>query len=303
MDLTPLTALVPLWVVFSLLSAFFHASRLAVTKVLSLDLSVPALTLTANLASLMVTLPLVIWHHDFPLHDPVYVGAVLIGGVLSGVGGYALTMAIARSEISLVGPVMTLTPGFVVIVEWLLTGDLPGPLGLAGLGLLLAGGYVLSIDDRDAAWYRPLVRLVRDPGSVFTLTAAFCFAAASTFGRIGIQHSDPLSFAVIVAVINPLILMVLFSLQDRRFYRQLSLRRLRGRFRPLLLLGVLFALMRIADQIALSLTLASYAMAVKRTSGMFAVLLGRWCFQEGHTRAKLAGSLIMLAGLFVLVRQ
>jgi hypothetical protein len=56
--------------------------------------------------------------------------------------------------------------------------------------------------------------------------------------------------------------------------------------RPLLLLGVLFALMRIADQIALSLTLASYAMAVKRTAGLFSVLLGHWYYGEGHLAAR-----------------
>lgn len=298
MDFAPLA---PFWVVFSLLSAFFHASRLAVTKVLSLNLSVPALTLTANLASLLVTLPLAIWYHQFPLHDPVYVGALLAGSVLSGLGGFALTTALARSEVSLVGPVMTLTPGVVVVIEGLLLGDLPGPHGLAGLALLMAGGYVLSIEDDEAPWYRPFQRLFSEPGSLFTIAAALCFAAAATFGRIGILHSDPLSFAMMVALINPLALFVLFTLRDRHFYRELAPARLRGTQWHLLLLGVLFALMRIADQIALSLTLASYAMAVKRSSGLFAVLLGHWFLSEDHTQAKLAGSVIMLLGLFVLV--
>jgi hypothetical protein len=58
------------WIAFSLLSAFFHASRLAVTKHLSFSFSTRALTLYVNLASLVVTLPLIVWHHDFPLHEP-----------------------------------------------------------------------------------------------------------------------------------------------------------------------------------------------------------------------------------------
>jgi drug/metabolite transporter (DMT)-like permease len=296
-------ALAPFWIVFSLSSAFFHASRLAVTKHLSFSFSARALTLYVNLASLAVTAPLILWYHDFPFHEPVYTLVVLLGGLVSGVGGWALNTAIHRSDVSLVGPVMTLTPGFVVIIEWTLIGDLPGNLGLLGLGLLVFGGYVLSVQQQESSLFAPLRRLFMEPGSVFTLIATFCFAAASTLGRIGIQMSDPLSFAVVVAIVNPILLFTLFSIQDHRFYREAFPKHLRREIRPLMLLGVLFALMRIADQIALSLTLASYAMAVKRTAGLFSVLLGHWYYGEGHLAARLTGSALMLVGLFVLTRS
>ncbi|WP_058555363.1 EamA family transporter [Thiohalocapsa sp. ML1] len=298
-----LSALAPFWIVFSLLSAFFHASRIAVTKHLSFSFSARALTLYVNLASLVVTAPLVIWHHDVPLHEPVYIAVVLLGGLVSGIGGWALNSAIGRSDVSLVGPVMTLTPAFVVVIEWSVIGDLPSGLGLVGLALLVAGGYVLSVEREQTSPFAPLKRLFTDPGSVLTLVAAFCFAAASTLGRVGIQMSDPLSFAVVVAVVNPVVLFVMFSVQDHRFYREAFPRHLRREIRPLLLLGVLFALMRIADQIALSLALASYVMAVKRSAGMFSVLLGHWYYGEGHLIARLAGSAVMLAGLFVLTQS
>lgn len=291
-----------LWILFSLLSAFFHASRLAVTKHLSLTLSARALTLYVNLASLLVTLPLIIWYHDFPFHDPVYLGVVLVGGLISGLGGWSLNIAIARSDVSLVGPILTLTPALVIAIEWLLTGALPGPLGFVGIGLLILGGYVLTLDNSAEPWFHPLLRLVTNPGSAYTFAATLCFATATTLGRIGIERSDPLSFAVIVALVNPMVLFILFSAQDRRFYREVLPPQLASQAKPLLLLGLLFALMRISDQIALSMTLASYAVAVKRTAGMFSVLIGRWFFNEGGTRGRLAGSAIMLAGLFVLTQ-
>jgi drug/metabolite transporter (DMT)-like permease len=79
---------------------------------------------------------------------------------------------------------------------------------------------VLSVERGQTSLLAPLRRLFTAPGSVLTLIAAFCFAAASTLGRVGVQMSDPLSFAVIVAIVNPLVLFVLFSLQDHRFYRE-----------------------------------------------------------------------------------
>ncbi|WPL19060.1 phosphonate utilization associated putative membrane protein [Thiorhodovibrio winogradskyi] len=288
------------WILFSLLSAFFHASRLAVTKHLSFSFSARALTLYVNLASLVVTLPLIVWYHDFPLKQPTYVGAVLLGGLLSGFGGWALNIAIQRGEISLVGPILTLTPGFVVVIEWLLTGQLPSFPGAFGLGLLMLGSYVLSLEPGVRGWSAPMVALVTNPGSLFTLAAALCFAAASTFGRVAIQLSDPLSFAVMVALINPLILFAIFSLRQRDFYREVFSPQVARHARALLGLGLLFALMRVADQIALSLTLASYAMAVKRSAGLFAVVLGRWIYREERLLAKIAGTLVMLIGLLLL---
>lgn len=288
------------WIVFSLLSAFFHASRLAVTKHLSLSFSAEVLTLYVNLASLIVTLPLIVWNHDFPLTDPYYLGALLAGGMLSGLGGWSLNRAVAGGEISLVGPLLSLTPGFVVLIEWLVTGALPSRAGVGGLALLVLGSYVLAMEPNTIRWFAPLRALLTNAGSRLAMVAALCFAAASTFGRVAIQRSDPLSFAVMLAVVNPLIIFVFFSLRKRGFHRELFSGAVLRHVRPLLGLGVLFALMRVADQIALSLTLASYAMAVKRSAGLFAVVLGRWCYQESRILLKLAGTLVMLLGLLLL---
>jgi drug/metabolite transporter (DMT)-like permease len=114
-----------LWIVVSLTSALLQASRIAVTKKLSLDFSPQALTFYTNLASLVLTLPLVTRFHNFPLDEPQYIGVVLAGATFSGLGGWSFTYAIKHSNISIVGPIMTFTPGFVVAIEWLLLEDAP----------------------------------------------------------------------------------------------------------------------------------------------------------------------------------
>lgn len=292
-----------LWIVFSLASAFFHASRLAVTKSLSLTFSTEILTFYVNLSSLVITLPLIIWYRDIPIAEPRYLFAVFFGGLFSAFGGWALNAALHQSDVSVVGPLMTFTPGFAVLLEWLMTGLVPGPIGLLGLLILVIGAYVMSLEEHPTRWFSPFTRLSSDPGARLAMVASACFAAASVLGRVGIQLSDPLSFSVVVAIVNPVILFAIFSLRRPGFHRELLTVQARRQIRPLLLLGALFALMRVTDQIALSLTLASYAMAVKRTSGIFSVVLGRWLFLERHLLAKLLGATVMLAGVLVLMRM
>ena len=292
---------VDLWIVVSLSSALLQASRIAVTKRLTLDFSPLALTFYTNLASMVLTLPLALKFHHFPVDNPRYIGAVMAGALLSGLGGWSFTHAIKHSDISIVGPVMTFTPGFVVLIEWLVTGDLPSTMGLFGLSLLVGGGYILSLRRSDDHVWLPLRRLLRHPGSRYALVATACFAAASTFGRVAIQQSDPYSFAVTVAVVNPVVLFILFSIHTPGFHRELMGPKARKNIGKFLLLGALFALMRLADQVALSMTLASYAIGVKRLSGVFSVLLGMILFKEPRIKARLLGSMVMVVGVFVLI--
>ena len=175
------------WVLVSLLSAFFQASRIAVAKQLSFSFSAQALTFYVNFASLCITLPLIIWHHNFPLDNPRYLSAVLIGALLSGLGGWAFNYAIKVSEISIVGPLITLTPGFVIVIEWLILGDIPSSMGFLGIALLCIGSYILGLNVLRQRWYTPFLRLFTNHGSRYAVIASLCFATASTLGRAAIQ--------------------------------------------------------------------------------------------------------------------
>ena len=78
--------------------------------------------------------------------------------------------------------------------------------------------------------------------------------------------------------------------------------RLRGAGRGgLLIHGALFAFMMILQMEALTLTLASYILSIKRAGTVVAVLLGSLAFNEGGLRDRLIGTIVTLAGTLVLV--
>ena len=64
--------------------------------------------------------------------------------------------------------------------------------------------------------------------------------------------------------------------------------------------GAAMTILAIAQMTALTLTLAAYVIAVKRTSTLFSVVLGHSLFREEGVRDRLLGAAVMLAG-FVLV--
>jgi drug/metabolite transporter (DMT)-like permease len=62
-----------------------------------------------------------------------HAGWVLAGVGLAGVMNYLIARASARSDISIVGPILALSPIASIVPDWWLTGALP-PTGWAGSG-------------------------------------------------------------------------------------------------------------------------------------------------------------------------
>jgi uncharacterized membrane protein len=54
---------------------------------------------------------------------------------------------------------------------------------------------------------------------------------------------------------------------------------------------------------ALEMTVASYVIAIKRAGMVLAVLFGHFFFKEKHLRERLAGALLMTAGVILLSLQ
>ena len=69
------------------------------------------------------------------------------------------------------------------------------------------------------------------------------------------------------------------------------------------LLGLLAAVMILSQFTAISMTVASYVIAIKRAGMILSVVFGYLFFKEKHLRARLTGAMLMTAGVIVLSLQ
>ena len=77
--------------------------------------------------------------------------------------------------------------------------------------------------------------------------------------------------------------------------------RLRGTLRAAFPPGICYGVMIVSHMLALSLTQVAYMISVKRLSLVFGVLYGHLMFREEGLRERLAGTLLMLAGIVFIV--
>jgi drug/metabolite transporter (DMT)-like permease len=214
--------------------------------------------------------------------------------LVTGMSGL-IARASARGDISVVGPVYALSPIFTVVPDAVLSGTLPSPLGFVGIGLAVAGTVGLS---RGAASGGTLRGLFRRPDAVDALIAAIFLGMLSAVDRWGALALGPPSYLVCshgaTALVNLSVTAVLAP------------RALRASLQPPNLLtvvahGMLGFTGTAMQTSALTMAPASYVNAVRRLSGLIAVVLGGTLFREEETGRRLAAAALACAGAVCLL--
>lgn len=247
--------------------------------------------------------------------------ALLISGGINAVTTPLVVVALQRSDLSLVAPLTSLTPLFMLGTGVVVLGELPGPAGMAGVVTIVAGAYLLALPERSTGPLGPLRALLHDPGARAMLLVAFLYSISATYDKVGARASSPLFWA---AAVHALVALALAPLAARRLAaRYQAARRQADRHQPgrpqpvrqspatghpdrspwpadILLAGTFAAIIAAAQMTAILLTLAAHVIAVKRTSTLFGVAFGHSVFGERHVRERMLGAAVMVVGFLLL---
>ena len=215
------------------------------------------------------------------------------------VGTLLFLEAVRASPLSHTIPFLSFSPVFSVLLSALLLSELPGPLQLAGVGLIVLGAFLLNLAREDLSHPALFLRgLTRERGSLLMLATALLWALGAIFDKRALRHAPASVHAVVVAAGIGLALLLALALR-RELPQLLPLRR-----RPaLLLLALGFAAAAQGLQLlALPLVLVSLFEALKRCVGMaLALLNGAWFFGEPLTARKLAATALMGVGVVLVL--
>lgn len=233
-------------------------------------------------------------------------GAAALGNFAAS---YLFFAALRTGDLSLTYPLLALTPIFVPAVEWVLLRQIPAAGGFLGIGLVVAGVYLLNLRSVGAGVLAPFLALARDGSAVRALAVAVIWSVTGTLDRVAVLDSSPAFYAfmlsaAVAALLLPIALREAAAGHDRR--RCGGFRSFPTRLSPagkggLMVHGALFACMLMLQMEALSLALASYVLSIKRAGTLVAVVLGWLAFRERALAERLLGTAVTLAGAFVLV--
>jgi len=283
------------WFLLSLTAALGLATTDALTKRFLSDLPTYRMG-TVRIFSTAPWMAAVLLFAPTAVPDRTFWFAVAAALPLELAAFFLYMKALKLSPLSLSLPFLAFTPVFMIITGRFILGESIGPGGVLGIGLIVLGAYVLNLSKVMAGVLEPVRAVIREPGSLIMLLVSFIYSLTAPLGKVAILHSNPWFFAAFynLALTAPIVLFWPLAAGNAGlgfiFIRPL----------PMVLIGLAAAVEIMAHMTAIAQVEAAYMIAIKRTSMLFGVLYGAWWFGEENIRERLAGAVIMLAGVFLI---
>ncbi len=275
------------WALLALIAAFCETGKDLATRHL-LRPGVLSSRLVMGIASLITCLgaaPLALLFAPPPNWPWLFLSLVSTS-LVNGWAFWAYGRALARGDLSLVLPLINLSPLVLLFTGWLLLGERPTPAAVAGVLLVVAGALQLGrgAGGAEGVW--------GSPGGRPMLLVAVLWGIGASIDKLGVNAAGPLlwvaSFHLVVGL--PLLLPALAAGEGRQ---------LAGARRPWgwLLLIALLALIGMAVQMeALRHTSVVHVIAIKRLSTLLGALVGVVALGEPRGSLRLSAAALMLGG-------
>ncbi len=282
------------WIILALSSAIFAALRDATMKFKAKGIDAYLLSWGQSLFSFPILLICLLVSNRVEITYSFLFFSILSGCLLAL--AWALYIkAISLSELSLVIPIITITPLIISILNIILFSEWPNIKGLTGMTLIVIGGYTLGIDRKKYKAYDPIIKLFQDPGSRVMLVAVTIMSVLAMLEKEGVRHSTPMMQITMQVFIASLIF---YPYAIKKIKNPLS--QIKKNYSTFIFIGILVAGMFIFQMNAYVTGPTAYIVALKRLSVVFGILFGCLFFKEKNLGQKILASTIMLLGAFLI---
>ncbi len=228
---------------------------------------------------------------------PLFWGILFVRTTLDTVATVLYVNSIKQSDLSVALPLIALSPLFIVIIDFFITGATPSLAGFFGILLIVAGTYIIHIEKGDKNLFAPFINIYKDKGSRMMLGVSIIWSITSTIHTIAIKQSNPYFYAGVsgIAIIFFLTVFMFFKggFKSQDFESSSAIPKN-------IVPGVLGATAQLFQFIAQSFAPAAYVIAIKRTSILFSSLLGGFVLKE-NIKNRIFPTLLVLLGIFLII--
>lgn len=280
-----------IWFMFAILTAMFDSMKDVFSKNSLKNIDEYIVGWSFRFFALLFVIPLLAFT-EIPSLDTKFWTVLFVAGSLGTITTLLYMKAIRYSDLSVIAPMITFTPLFLLITSPLIVGEFPNFIGLVGVCLIVAGSYLLNIKERNNGYLAPLRKLLKERGPKLMLIVAFIWSITSNFDKIGVQKSSPVFWVIaeeifLTVVLTPIML----------YKSQKDLNQIRTGLKALIPIGFFSALTLVFQMNAIKLAPVAYVISVKRISTIMSVLFGWFIFREKGIQERLIGAVVMVIGV------
>lgn len=286
----------PLAILLVLLSAAMHAFRNFFNKK---ALDKQAFVWWYEVFGLIFFTPLFLFtllHEGTNTH--ISIAFIFLSGFVHFIYWYFLSKALEKGDLSLIYPIMRSSPALVLIFSITILGENVSVLGVTGILLVAIGVYTINMESLALSeLLRPFRAMTRDRAIQFAFLTLFSVACYTLVDKIAVSQMHP----VIFAYVYPWISLSLFS---GYIFKAKSSGVLKKEWAlhkgSILVCGVLSIFGYFLILQAFTMERMSYVVGLRQLSIVFAVLLGGHLLKEKNKKIRIASSIIIFLGAYLI---
>ncbi len=203
--------------------------------------------------------------------------------------------ALQISPLSLCVPFLSFTPVFLIPSSFIVLHELPPPIKLLGVLLIVVGSLAMHRQLFAVSWLAPVKAVIEEKGSRYMLMVSFLFSITNPLDKKLVMMSDVFTESVAYGIGLVLAFFLMGRAQRADFGAAI-----RGNVKWVSLAGLF-------DAVSLLFQLASYAyinvvitVSIKRAGIILSVLAGWLFFRERGITDKVIAASVMFCGVLIL---
>ena len=240
---------------------------------------------------------------DYATINPSNLSILFIKSLI-GVAAFLCAMtALKNLQISNALPLLALTPGFVAVFAFLLLGESLKTTEIAGLISLITGTYILESKNLKEILF-PLNVFFKSKYHRYILTALFLFTASSIMDKLLLvkMNLSPISLTAFQHLFFAFLFTVIFYSYKKNREEIFSTFQKKD-LGWIALISVFTIGYRYTQVVSISLASVALTLAVKRTSVLWATIIGGKIFKDSNLWKKAIAVLFILLGAVLILRD
>ena len=290
------------WFFIALLSSFLSAFAAITQKKILFNLNPVQFSFYLSMANLILSIPF-FFFIDYNTINASNLSVLFIKSVI-GVAAFLCVMtALKNLQISNALPLLALTPGFVAIFAFIFLGEGLKFYEVLGLISLITGTYILESKNLKEILF-PFTVFLKSRYHQYIIAALLLFTASTVMDKLLVSKMDftPISFTAFQHIYFALLLFIIYFAFKGKIVDH-SPRTNKTDVLWILLISILTIGYRFTQIVSFSIASVALTLAVKRTSVLWATVIGGKIFRDTNLLKKTIAVLFILLGAILILRD
>jgi len=242
----------------------------------------------------MATVVMVIFFRDHLFYDRDTFMYACFSAFFFSLYQLFVASAYEYGDVSLIYPITTSSPLFIVILSYLILGEIITIQGFFGILMIIFGCFLMNMTKGKGKFELRAV--------IFAFIAALIYSFGAINDKIGVTKIDPILYIyimmVFLAIFSPI-----FSIFFLRFQKKDNINEKEEKinWKLLILASLTISLSTATFRLGLIGMPIAYATSIRQVSSLFGLLIGIYFFKEKSGFKRFIGCMVILLGV-VLIR-